>query len=69
MHAAHVCDRPFVENTDATMFLPGTAERLQQIRYATSEDPMLSKMIRAGWPGEKRGECAARCAAIQGSSG
>ena len=49
----NICDtRPFVENIDATMFLPGTAELLQQIRHATSEDPVLNEMIRAGWPGE-----------------
>ena len=54
----NVCDiRPSVENIDATEFLPLTAERLQQIRHATSEDPTLSlliEVIRAGWPGEKR---------------
>ena len=65
----NICDRmPFVENIDATMFLPGTAERLQPIRHATSDDPVLSEMIQACWIGEKRGECAAHCTVILGSS-
>ena len=54
----NVCDRkPSVENIDATVLLPVTAERLQQISPATSEDPTLSmaiEVIRADWPGEKR---------------
>ena len=62
------CDtRPSVENTDATMFLHVTDERLQQVRHATSDDLvlfLLNEVIRA-WREEV---CATRCAAIQGSS-
>ena len=51
----NLCDRRHsVENTDATMFLHVTAERLHQIRHATSDDLVLNEVIRAGWPGEKR---------------
>ena len=38
-------------------FYPVTTERLPQIKHATSDDPelsLLSEVIRAGWPGEKR---------------
>ena len=53
----NVCDRrPSVENIDETMFLPVTAERLQQIRHTASEDPtlsMLSEVIRDGWHGDR----------------
>ncbi|KAI0233656.1 hypothetical protein LSAT2_016131 [Lamellibrachia satsuma] len=49
-------EEPSVENIDATVLLPVTAERLQQISPATSEEPTLSmaiEVIRADWPGEK----------------
>ena len=46
----NVCDRrPSVENIDATVFLPVTAERLQQIRHADAE---YSGIYKGGRPRE-----------------
>ena len=54
----NMCDlRPSLEEIDATLGLPVSADRLQQIQYATLEDPvlpLLSDVIKAGWPNDKR---------------
>ena len=54
----NMCDlRPSLEEIDATLGLPVSADRLQQIQHATLEDPvlpLLSDVIKAGWPNDKR---------------
>ena len=55
---ANMCDlRPSLEEIDATLGLPVSADRLHQIQHATLEDPvlpLLSDVIKAGWPNDKR---------------
>ena len=46
-----------LEAIDAILGLPVRSNRLQQIQHATAEDPdlfLLSDIIKAGWPEEKR---------------
>ena len=48
--------RPSLEEIDATLGLLVNADRLQQIQHATLEDPvlpLLSDVIKAGWPNDK----------------
>ena len=49
--------RPSFEEIDATLRLSMCADRLQQIQQAKLEDPvlpLLSNVIKAGWPNNKR---------------
>ena len=54
----NICDElPSVESINPTVHLPVSAERLQQIKHATAEDPslaLLREVIQVGWPEEKR---------------
>ena len=53
----NMCDlRPSLEEIDATLGFPASADRLQQIQHATLEDPvlpLLSDVIKAGWRNDK----------------
>ena len=54
----NMCDlRPSLEKIDATLGLSVSADRLQQIEHAILEAPvlpLLSDVIKAGWPNDKR---------------
>ena len=54
----NMCDlKPSLEEIDATLGLLVSADRLQQIQHATLENPalpLLSDVIKVGWPNDKR---------------